>query len=133
MHLRPDPAETALVEECQAFLDGAYAEVANASEAPIPVWAWMNLLAHGTEVELRGAADALGEGDSWRQARAFLAGELLEVVGKGGVTLMHLQHEVLVPLELDVLDCRGSNRWTPAQLVRGLLGVLPGRDTSMHR
>ena len=127
------PAETALAEECQAFLDGTYAELAYASDAPVPVWAWMNLLAHGTEAELRDAARALGEGDSWHQARAFLAGEVLEAIGPPHLTLVQLQHDVLVPLELDLLDCQCSNRWTPAQLVRGQTGVLPNRGTPTGR
>lgn len=125
--------ETAVAEECQAFLDGAYAEFADASEGPVPVWAWMNLLAHGTEAELREEALVLGAGDGWRQARAFLAGEVLEVIAASPRTLMELQHDVLVPLELDVVGCHCSNRWTPAQLVRGLTGVLPGRGTPTRR
>lgn len=133
MRLRRDPAETALVEACEAFLEGTYVELMDASGASVPVWAWMNLLAHGTEAELRAAADALGEGDSWQQARSFLAGELLEIIDAGHLALAQLQHDVLVPLELDILDCRCSNGWTPAQLVRGLLGVLPGRATRAHR
>ena len=133
--MRPgrNPTETTFAEECQAFLDGNYAEFADASGAPVPVWAWMNLLAHGTGAELGDAAQALGGDDSWRQARAFLAGEVLEVIGAPGPTLVELQHDVLVPLELDVLDCHCSNRWTPAQFVRGLIGVLPGRGTSTGR
>lgn len=133
MRVRRDPAEAALVEECQAFLEGRYAELAATSDEPVPVWAWMNLLAHGTEAELRDAAAGLADGDSWRQARAFLAGEVLEVLSTGRITLAQLQYDVLVPLELDVLDCRCSNRWTPAQLVRGLLGILPAGGTSSRR
>src|SRR5690606_13962058 len=46
---RQDPAEIALVEETQAFLDGRYAEfAASCGDTRVPVWAWMNLLAHGT-------------------------------------------------------------------------------------
>lgn len=131
--LRRDPAAAALIEECQAFLDGSFAELVEASGVTVPVWAWLNLLAHGTMTELRDEADALGEGDRWRQARAFLAGEVIEVIDTARMPLTQLQHDVLVPLELDVLDSRWSNRWTPAQLVRGVLGVLPDRDTKIHR
>jgi hypothetical protein len=129
-----DPAEIGLVEESQAFLDGRYAELAASSgETRVPVWAWMNLLAHGTEAELRVTASQLLVTQGWRQARAFVAGEVIDVIDAGLMSLSQVQRDILVPLELDVLSCQTANQWTPAQLVSGLLGVLPNRDTRAHR
>lgn len=130
---RQDPAEIALVEESQAFLDGRYAELAASSDERVPVWAWMNLLAHGTEAELRIAASQLLVAEGWRQARAFLAGEVVNVIDAGLMPLSQVQRDILVPLELDILSCPTANQWTPAQLVSGLLGVLPNRYTRAHR
>ena len=89
----------------------------------------MNLLAHGTEAEIRTAASQLLAAEGWRQGRAFVAGEVIDVIDAGLRSLSQVQRDILVPLELDVLSCQSANQWTPAQLVSGLLGVLPHRDT----
>ena len=118
-----------LVEECEAFIDGQAAELAGAWGVPVPVWAWMNLLAHGTEDELRDEAAALPGSDRWRQARAFVAGELVDLIDAGRVSLAEFQREVLMPLELDVMSCRAADQWSPGQLAAGLLDALPERST----
>jgi hypothetical protein len=128
---RSDGKAVALVEECAAFLAGTYVELCESRGQPVPVWAWMNLLAHGTEDQLGGAIVQHPRAGPWRQARGFLAGELLDVVATGRVSLGEFQHEVLVPLELDVMSCSGANRWQPGQLVSGLLGTLP--DKRSHK
>jgi hypothetical protein len=122
-----------LVEECEAFIDGQVAELAGAWGVPVPVWAWMNLLAHGTEDELREEATAHPGSDRWRQARAFVAGELVDLIDAGRVSLAEFQRDVLMPLELDVMSCRAADQWSPGQLAAGLLGALPDRSGRAHR
>jgi hypothetical protein len=119
--------EEALVEECESFLAGDYVTACERRGQPVPVWAWMNVLAHGTELELRAAAANRPPEDEGRQALAFVAGELVELIEDGRVDLETFQREVLVPLELDVLACPSTTQWTPGQLVSGLLGTLPAR------
>jgi hypothetical protein len=131
MWRRPDPAAVAMVQECEAFLAGAYAELMLDRDAPVPVWAWMNLLAHGTEDQLRACAHTAPSLHRWRQARAYLAGELVNLVDRGALCLPEFQSQVLIPLELDVMDCPASQSWSPGQLARGLLGTLP--ESSGHR
>lgn len=128
MWQRQDPEGSTLIDECQAFLDGRSAQLAGADGGYVPVWAWLNHLAHGTEAELRSAADQLAERTGWAQATSFLAGELLDIVDSGRMTLAQLQHDILVPLELDVLNARTTGLWTPGRLVRGVLRILPTRD-----
>jgi hypothetical protein len=127
MWQRQDSDALALIDECQAFLDGRFAQLAGVDGGYVPVWAWLNLLAHGTEAELRAAADRLAEEVGWAQAAAFLAGELIDVVDAGRATLAELQHDILVPLELDVLNAKTTGLWTPGRLVRGVLRILPTR------
>jgi hypothetical protein len=118
-----------LVEECEAFIDGQAAELAGAWGMPVPVWGWMNLLAHGTEDELRDEATSHPGCDRWRQARAFVAGELVDLIDAGRVSLAEFQRDVLMPLELDVMSCRASDQWSPGQWAAGLLGALPERSS----
>jgi hypothetical protein len=103
---RDQPFARELVEECEAFLDGRMAERCVALGAPVPAWAWTNLLAHGTVQELahppihgRGPKSPLW---AWSQGRALLAAEVLDRVA-GDDDLRQLQHDVLVPLELDLM------------------------------
>lgn len=128
MWQRQDPEALTLIDECQAFLDGRFAELAAADSGYVPVWAWLNQLAHGTVEELRCAADRLAERTGWAQATAFLAGELVDIVDSGRMSLADLQRDILVPLELDVLNARTTGLWTPGRLVRGVLRILPTRD-----
>ena len=73
-----------LAMECGAFLDGTLAEYWDERGVVVPVWAWTNLLAHGTE-ELMGEmrrpslSQPVGRVCSWRIARSHLAYEILEL------------------------------------------------------
>ena len=123
----------ALAEECVAFLAGGYVESCEGGQNPVPVWAWMNVLAHGTEAELRAAALDRPHDDPGHQARAFVAGELIDLIDAGCLDLETFQREVLVPLELDVMACPASSLWRPAELVSGLLGAVPTKPRGAHR
>jgi hypothetical protein len=130
---RSDPDAAALVEECEAFLSGTYVELCEARGEPVPVWAWMNLLAHGTEDQLRAAMIQHPSAGRWRHARGFLAGELLDRVDAAQLLLPEFQAGVLVPLELEMLECADANRWQPGRLVSGLLDALPERRNRQRR
>jgi hypothetical protein len=129
---RADPYAEQLIEECESFLAGGSVWLCEARREPVPVWAWMNVLAHGTESELRAAAQDRPPNDEGRQALAFVAGELVELIDTGVVELEAFQRDVLVPLELDVIACPATTQWRPGQLVSGLLGALPARSRQAH-
>lgn len=138
MWRRRDPGEAQLVAECEAFLTGAMAETLGGFDGRVPVWTWMNLLAHGTAADLRTArvspSPTLGGGPrDWGRARSFLAGEVLDLVETGQVTLVALQREVLVPLELDLVSRQAAVRWGPGDLVTGVLAALPERSPRRER
>jgi len=107
-----------LVSDCEAFLLGSYAQLLDERSEPVPVWAWTNLLAHGTGEDLAWATSDVHGGRfssrRWRVARAFAASEVLAAVERGA-TLADVQREVLVPAELAIADQRGAWAWTPQQ------------------
>lgn len=124
---RPDPYGVDLVDDCEAVLVGRYVERCESLDRPVPVWAWMNLLAHGSEGQLR-AIVLRSSPSRWRQAESFIAGELIDLVDRGVVDLLQYQREVLIPLELEVMSCATAPTWHPGQLVTGLLSALPPRS-----
>ncbi|MDY7106269.1 MAG: hypothetical protein S0880_34230 [Actinomycetota bacterium] len=92
--------------DCEAMLTGAAAERLMRTGRPVPPWAWVNLLAHGSAADLRRPpmmAASLAE-RPWCRARAHLAGQLARTVDADVAPLARLQREVLVPLELALLD-----------------------------
>jgi hypothetical protein len=101
-----------LVADCEAFLLGRYAERLSELGAPVPVWAWTNLLAHGSEDDLRAAAASLGAAGSgaWHSARARIAEELLAATGPG-ISIAGLQAAVLAPLEVSLAAREEVDRW----------------------
>lgn len=129
---RHDPDGARLVAECEAFLAGTLSEDACESAGRVPVWYWVNLLAHGDADQLRAIhATPTTQRDrfaDWRVARSFLAGEVLDRVEPGGTTLPHLQRDALVPLELNLLSQRATRRWSPGDLVTATLAILPDRS-----
>lgn len=106
--------EDLLVEECAAFLSGHLAEVAPASGSRSP-WVFTNLLAHGSEDELRAERSRAPQ-TLWEAARVRLAAGVLEVARTCG-PLIDLQRELLVPLELDLASDPETARWEPQRLV----------------
>lgn len=130
---RPDAAVRRLIEDCEQFLAGSYAEHVAVTGGRVPVWAWVNLLAHGTETDLRAAAAPRPPAEpitDWERARGFLAGEVLAATdGSGGVSgLGGVQQSALVPLELDLAADPSVERWRPGQMVAAVLAALPDRS-----
>jgi hypothetical protein len=121
-----------LVADCEAFLLGLYAERLMALDAPVPVWAWTNLLAHGSAHQLRAEAVHVAKGvtridarhtDGWRAARAHSAAEVLRATGPQ-CPLAELQSSVLAPLELSIASCASAEHWdrrTWLEVVRSAL------------
>lgn len=130
---RSHPAAVALIEECEAFFAGTFVELCEERATPVPAWAWMNLLAHGTEDQLSTGTTQHPSAGRWRHARAFLAGELLDLTDAGRLCLPEFQRDVLVRLELDVMSRPAADRWQPGQLVSVLLDAFPDKRSREHR
>lgn len=119
---RPEPPDpvTAIVEECTAFLHGAYPAWLAGHGLPVPPWAWLNPVAHATLTQL--AALAAGRSEpvdaepqesmSWAGVTMELAAQLVDVDD-----LAERQRRSLVPLELR-LAAGASRVSTPEALLK---------------
>ncbi len=118
-----------LIAECEAYLLGSYVEHLETRAEPIPVWAWTNLLAHGSRADLVRAAKEVHGGRSparrWRVVRALVAREVLDVVGDGA-SLLDVQREVLAPLELAIAAHPDAWSWTPQRWLNIVRSALHG-------
>jgi len=131
--------EGEFVAECEAFLSGHYAQCLAEENRPVPVWAWLNVLAHGSDDDI--TALTTGEPPSqrsqsasvWQQALAFLAQELTSQATRRNCSLAELQRSTLVPLELELAGRQTSGAGEPAQLVARVLSALARQPTSRHR
>jgi hypothetical protein len=126
-------AEVDVVAACEALLSGTYVEFLEHRDRVVPVWAWTNLLAHGSDDELSAAQSSRHprgrRNDLWRAARAYLAGEVL-----GSVSLLNplgrIQADVLVPLEQSLMSDVDVASWRPRQWVTAVLVVMEPRRQS---
>ena len=104
--------------ECEAFLNGTLAEYWDEKGTIVPVWAWTNLLAHGSEEQIAAMVAHPSRPRrtvrNWRLARSYLATEVLDLVG-ADFTLHDMQTTILVPLELEMAARPEVGRWTPRQ------------------
>lgn len=113
-----------LVAESQAFLLGHLAdEIARRNES-VPVWAWTNLLAHGSHEDLRAQrelAPASGATpvERWRAALTYLSAEV-SGLAESLDSLAELQSDVLVPLELDLGSKPEVDWWSPGMWVKAV-------------
>jgi len=109
-----------LVDDCRAYLLARLAERFDQNHQSVPVWAWTNLLAHGTEQDLRSERSVSGRqlffDRQWHQARSYLAVEVLALAQRSS-PLAELQRDVLVPLELELASRPEVSGWSPAQWV----------------
>ena len=105
-----------LATECGAFLDGTLAEYWDERGVVVPVWAWTNLLAHGSEELIAESVVRPSRprraARSWRIARSYLAYQMLDLTD-ARCTLADLQRNVLMPLELDMAARPETGRWSP--------------------
>jgi hypothetical protein len=115
-----DTAYGTIALESEAFLEGSLVEYWDDKGVEIPVWAWMNLLAHGTAREIGQCVihpDLPRHASrSWRVARSYLAYEVLDVTDLE-FTLAQLQSSVLIPFELEMASRPDVVGWTPRQWV----------------
>lgn len=123
-----------LVSDCEAFLLGRYAERLSARGMTVPVWAWTNLLAHGSEADLRAEAQAARAPDGppgWRAARGTLAAQLLQATGPG-CSLAQLQASVLAPLELRLANRPIVERWDRRTWIETVRAALASHRPTHH-
>jgi hypothetical protein len=109
-----------LADECEAFLEGRYARWSLYHQRVTPAWAWLNQAAHGpwaTLLEEATRAPSPVLPDGWGAASHDIA---LAVVGAAAdpAELGRLQHDVLVPLELDLARSEIDPALLPCELAR---------------
>lgn len=131
-----DPDGRELARECEAFLDGRYVEHLLDRGNHVPPWAWTNLLAHGSEEELRSPATTMSVNwadllEPWLQARAYLAGEVLDAAHREG-SLNRVQRRVLIPLELKLTSNPAAKYLTPSDWVTAVLTALVPINSWKH-
>jgi hypothetical protein len=119
MRVRRRSSSPALTDELVAIVEGRVVEYLVNRRMVVPAWAWLNLLAHGLEVDLietAGNPRRRHQRSSWAAARRFLAAEVLDAAACEG-SLLELQRRVLVPLELELME-RTRRVTSPIALVR---------------
>jgi len=131
-----EAGDSILARECDAFLNGTLAEYWDETGVIVPVWAWTNLLAHGSE-EMIGEsvlrpARPRRAGRSWRIARSFLAYRVLEHTD-AQLTLRDLQASILIPLELEMAALPEVGRWTPRQWVDTVDRAIRNQHSSLEQ
>jgi len=125
-----------VAEECEAFLTGRYAGLALACGRSVPLWAWINLLAHAQPDDLRGlAGDAplpgtrADEGRWWVVVRR-LAGAVLDEAQRTHVPIAIIQAVPLSAVESWLVDDGPMPQISPDQLIAVVLAVLHGHPAS---
>ncbi len=107
--------DSVLAGECAAFLAGTLAEHWDERGIVVPVWAWTNLLAHGSLGQIGECIAAPMESrrsaPSWSVARSLVALEIFALTDEG-MSLSELQAEVLIPLELELASRTDVSRWS---------------------
>jgi hypothetical protein len=123
-----------LASECEAYLNGTLAEFWEERGTAVPVWAWTNLLAHGSEVAMHDSLHRPSKqrrtGRSWRIARTYLAYQVLDLAC-GEFTLDELQSTVLLPLELELAAHPEVERWTPRRWVETVDEVIRNQHSTL--
>ena len=101
--------DSALSDECAAFLAGRWADERDDPERPLPMWAWLNLVAHGDLERIRAtAARTDGAPHGSDQLQSVLASAVISAIPAGELT--RVQRDVLVPLELERMSTPSSPR-----------------------
>jgi len=103
-----DIDDTDFADECEAFLAGRWAGVRQDSTRALPVWAWLNPIAHGDLEQVRTIAAVINPVSGPERLQAVVAQAVLSAVPAG--ELGTVQREVLVPLELRLMGASASPR-----------------------
>lgn len=126
----------ALAADCEAFLTGHLADRLEEAGQRVPPWAWMNLVAHGSRHDLHAERAAHLPADlpagRWHGMRSLLAAEVLGMADRCS-SLIELQHEVLVPLELELAARAEVASWRPNQLALAVEHALDDRRRLRRR
>jgi hypothetical protein len=103
-----DLDETDFADECTAFLAGHWAEQREDRGGPLPPWAWLNPIAHGELEEVRALAATVSPTSGVERLQATVAKAVLNAVAASD--LPRIQHDVLVPLELQLMGAPATPR-----------------------
>ncbi|HZU78555.1 MAG TPA: hypothetical protein VE991_01455 [Acidimicrobiales bacterium] len=124
------PEGALLVRECEEFLDGRFALRLADAERPVPGWAWVNLLVHGSERLLRALA-ALAVApwtedadQDWGHVTVVLAQRLCRVAETFEVDLVRLQRCALVPIELEMFHDPGWQQVGPGIVAMRIMSAI---------
>ena len=122
--------EDGLADECAAFLTGTLTDRWEADGMAVPIWAWTNLLAHGSRDMIAGAVSRPSRHRlltrCWWIARAQLADLILETTDSA--SLGDLQESLLIPLELELASRTDVPFWTARQWMNTVTAELHRRD-----
>lgn len=120
--------------ECEAYLNGTLAEFWEGRGTPVPVWAWTNLLAHGSEGQIHESLYRTSKqrrtGRSWRIARSYLAYQVLDLANDA-CTIEEFQSTVLFPLELELATRPEVERWTPRRWVDTVEDLIRSQSSTL--
>jgi hypothetical protein len=127
---RHNRREDGLADECAAFLTGTLTDRWEADGLAVPIWAWTNLLAHGSRGMIEDAVSRPSRHRlltrCWWIARAQLADLILEMTDSS--SLSDLQESVLIPLELELASRTDVPFWTARQWVNTVTSELHRYD-----
>jgi hypothetical protein len=125
---RDDVLDAGVGDECEAYLAGRLAAYLHELGRPVPPVAWLNQVVHASPRELSLLAivetTSTIQASPWRRAVSYLARSLLERARKTGHPIGHLQRELLVPLELELIDQPDSALLDPPDVIRLTLARL---------
>jgi len=117
---------TDVVDEVAQFLEGQMLGSFGENRESAPDWVWVSVLGHGSEELLAtcaaegGAPAGSGSRCVWDRTLSFLAQVLLDHSERTGTPLSTLQHDVVLPIELQL----GNRPLAPPTLVRVVLSGL---------
>ena len=121
-----------VLAECTQFLGGQMLESFGENRESAPDWVWVSVLAHASEDGLVSSAAEGGPpaGAStrcvWDRTLSFLSQVLLDHAERTGEPVSLLQHDIVVPIELQL----GARPLAPPTLVRLVLTGLQEREAS---
>lgn len=138
-----DRSEGEVVAAASAFLNGTAAQHLRSGRGAVPAWAWLNLLAHGSALQVTNTACGLSHdlprstgARRWRHAIRFLANQMLEASGGRLEVLERIQRNALQPLEERMLRRDSGAPGTPEQMVAAALvamACVPGPQGPQNR
>lgn len=128
IHRQSDTQEQAagpLIAECEAFLDGRYRQFLERRGKPVPAWAWLDCLAHGSTADITAVAISKAYTNSPAQLVAELSTAVLGRLDREDDSLLRLQESKLLPLESKLYKYAGLTvPQSAAELTRWVVSTL---------